>query len=493
MASIQQNNPPTVMVDVASVVVDEEVRQRSYLDKDIEALAESIARNGLIHPITIRQDNSLVAGRRRLEAHIIKGWPTIRAQYFEHLDTVSAYRVELEENLKRKRLSWQDEVRAVYCYHQMRKQTCGEWTIMATAGDISMSKSSVHRYLTIADFLGDEEVMGCTTVDGAFNLIRGRAERASAAAASRGLEILNAMPTIASAAVTKEARTAAISNLFKQDLNPSSEALVDAGIEAIEKGKMAEQSLHEAHLAEDAATAPGTYIITGDFHEWAESYEGPPFDVLHVDFPWGKGYKGSNSRKTGRAHIVPTYADDPDIFWSLLETLLTWQDKLAYPTSHMLLWFDHLYYAPIVETVQASGWTLVQPHPLVWHKPGQGVAADTKRRPRHIYEAALLFARGDRKLVRLGQDVYVGRADEKLHINQKSQAMLRAFLSMLVDEHTAVLDPTCGSGSALAVARQLGAYRVLGVESEEGNAKVARFIMNRDAWVMDGLTFDEEE
>ena len=50
---------------------------------------------------------------------------------------------------------------------------------------------------------------------------------------------------------------------------------------------------------------------------------------------------------------------------------------------------------------------------------------------------------------------------------EKSQAMLEHFMRMVVDEGTRMLDPTCGSGSALRAADRLGAREVLGLERDE--------------------------
>jgi ParB family transcriptional regulator, chromosome partitioning protein len=44
---------------------------------DIEGLAASISDVGLLHPIVIRQDGLLLAGRRRLEACRLLGWDAI--------------------------------------------------------------------------------------------------------------------------------------------------------------------------------------------------------------------------------------------------------------------------------------------------------------------------------------------------------------------------------------------------------------------------------
>jgi hypothetical protein len=468
---------------VANTIVDREIRQRTAI-KDLDPLMASIERDGLLHPITIHEDGKLVAGERRLEAHKRLGIPMIRAQIFERLKPQDAYRVELNENLARKNLPWQDECRAVLVYHTMKRQVNnGLWTVQGTATDLGVSKSAAQRYLTVAEYLADAEVMGATSIDGALNLIRGRAERATAAAAARGLDIAVAHVAIGKNA-TPEALTEHLSSMLQLDsAGEFSNATVDdAMFGAIEAGRVAEMSLQADLIREQAETAGDSPVITASFIEWAEAYEGPKFDVLHVDFPYGKDYAGSNTRMTGRAHIVPTYADSPDIMWELVETLLTWQDALAYEVAHLMFWFDMQYYQALVDSFTNSGWKLVQPHPLIWHKPYQGVASDTRRRPRHTYETALLFSRGDRKLCKLDQDVFVGRTDgdEKLHMNQKPQDMLRHFLRLLVDKNTTVLDPTCGSGSALAASLQLGAPRVLGIESDPENADVARHVVSRD-------------
>lgn len=473
---------------VDKVYVDREIRQRTTL-KGIEELAAGIERDGLLHPIVVHEDGKLVAGERRLAAHKLKGWKGIRATVLERLPFDVAYRLELQENLQRRQLSWLDECRAVGVYHHMREQIAPGWTHLGTANDLGVSRQAITRYLTVAPFLGvpdsakvDQEVVDCQTLDGALNLIKGRAERAQAAAAARGIEVAGAtvrkvQQKIVKADMSAEEKSAAIMGLFgkrEQEPEPQTE---NADMDLIEAGRIAEEALKDFEAK--AAAANDQPVVTASFIDWIESYEGPAFDVIHVDFPWGKGYSGSNTRRTGKAHIAPTYADDPDVHWELLEQLLTWQDKIAMPVAHMLYWFDHQFYAPIVESITNSGWKLVQPHPLIWGKPAQGVAADPKRRPRHVYEAALLFSRGDRKLVKLDQDVYFGRKEENLHINQKSEDMLTQFLGMLVDENSAVFDPTCGSGSALAVARRLGSPRVLGIELDPENADVARHVLSR--------------
>jgi hypothetical protein len=71
----------------------------------LEALAASIQQHGLIHPIVIDQDGTLVAGERRLKACQLLGWGEIDVRVYEELTQEERWAIELEENLHRKDLS----------------------------------------------------------------------------------------------------------------------------------------------------------------------------------------------------------------------------------------------------------------------------------------------------------------------------------------------------------------------------------------------------
>lgn len=66
---------------------------------DIASLAESIKRHGLLHPIVIKTDSTLVAGHRRLEAVKSLGWDEIMVTVIDVADLLSA---ERDENTERK-------------------------------------------------------------------------------------------------------------------------------------------------------------------------------------------------------------------------------------------------------------------------------------------------------------------------------------------------------------------------------------------------------
>src|SRR5262249_24613261 len=59
-------------------------------------------------------------------------------------------------------------------------------------------------------------------------------------------------------------------------------------------------------------------IYTANFHEWAPKYPGPPFDFLHLDFPYGIG---ADRFPQGSASVHGGYDDRPEVFAALCETL----------------------------------------------------------------------------------------------------------------------------------------------------------------------------
>jgi ParB family chromosome partitioning protein len=93
----------------------EDIKVKKRIRKDlgnIEALADSMQRFGLLNPISITRKNVLIAGGRRLEAARKLGWRTINAVVVEIPSRISRLEFEVEENLQRQDFS-PEELRAV--------------------------------------------------------------------------------------------------------------------------------------------------------------------------------------------------------------------------------------------------------------------------------------------------------------------------------------------------------------------------------------------
>ncbi len=434
-------------VPYKDIHVDRENRQRSDLSK-IDELAESIKRLGLIHPIVITRDNRLVSGERRLtawahlsEEHdggVIGFFDNIPVHYVDELDEYELSAIELEENVKRSNIDWKDSAVAIFNYNKLRERDNDRWTHEQTADSLGMSPQQVSKWLQIAREIksGNTRILEATNPHQAYNIIQRKQQRAIDTELSQ-MDIV----TTPGGDIPKDNGTATTAP--HMDDKPAISAT-----NSVEKD-----------------------ILKKDFIKWLKTYKGRRFNFLHCDFPFGIGLHKS---KQGHAKDWTEYKDDPDTYWGLCNSLIENHEKILFPSSHIMFWFSMTYYTKTLGLFNQAGF-VVNPFPLVWHKTdNKGILPDAQRGPRRIYETAFIMSLGDRKIIKPVANCYGSPTEKSLHLSEKAEPMLRHFFTMFVDEQTEILDPTCGSGSALRAAESLEARRVLGLEIDPETVDVAR-------------------
>jgi ParB/RepB/Spo0J family partition protein len=111
---------------------------------NIPELAESINRLGfLIHPIVIDRNKVLIAGERRLRACKSLGHDRIECRYFDELDELRQTAIEIEENIKSKKMSLDEERRAIVRIHELGCASDPDWNQSKIAEHIGMSQQWV--------------------------------------------------------------------------------------------------------------------------------------------------------------------------------------------------------------------------------------------------------------------------------------------------------------------------------------------------------------
>ena len=408
-------------IAIADVIVVERLRVKPRSAADFHRIRTSIARSGLMHPIIIDRNHVLVAGEGRVIICRELGWTHIPFQYVDEIDYKTRRRLELEENNARQDLEWEDQHNGYIELIKMFREEKPNITLDELGLELNLTGASISRHLLYEETKDNAAV--------------------KAAAKSNGLQ-----------------------------------AAVNVAVRVRERERYDTTISCVLTSRKDTPLSP---IITTDFNLWAPTYKGPRFNLIHCDFPYGiDAHEHAGQSRS----YMPEYVDTQGVNAQLFRTLEIHLDRLCAPQAHMFFWFSP---SLIPETRAALGrlegfvW---EPHPLIWQRgENEGIAPDPARRPRRVYEMAFFGWRNDRKIIRTKANSIVAPTERQRHPHEKSERALRHFFEMCVDANTSLLDPTCGSGSALRAARALGAGHILGLESNPDYANEARISLEKSA------------
>lgn len=433
------------LVSINEIKVSENFERSRKEFGSIEDLALSIERFGLMHPIIVTRELALVAGERRLRAMKKLHKTEVPVHFVDQLNEFELRAMELEENVQRLNMTWLEEANSVLDYHEHRAKGDADWTYELTADSLGMSEWMARGRIQVAREIrrGAADLAKCDNLSTALNILKRKAQREFDDEAEKFL------------------------------------ASADEALVGVSKATAEEIHTHVLAPLEENLRPAGADIINKTFQEWLKEPTSIKYNVLHCDFPYG-----INIHKSGQ--IAPGqweeewYDDSADVFFQLCNALLESSDKILTTHAHIFFWYPTHKYTEIVKLFSQQ--FVVNPVPLIWFKSDStGILPDPKRGPRRVYESALLMTRGDRTIVRAVNnciDVAAARADAE-HPSEKPAAVVHHFLRMLVDEHTDLLDPSCGGGSALSVAEVLHARHVTGIEPNSVHAETARKRLQR--------------
>ncbi len=432
-----------------------EVKARSSLG-DLTDLTTSIKNVGLIHPVIIDRDGTLWAGERRYQVHVNLGIPSIEVRYLDDLSELEKMALEVDENIRREEMPWQDVCRTVKRYHEKAIATFGQWSQDKTADTIGQSRAQVAKLLIVAERLDDMRVGGAATLQ---------------TAAQQAMRLND---------LAREQETQAIVSAIFEAPKPKTHE--DIGTAAEHPSATASRP-----KADDIAAQ---HILTASFLDWAPKYSGAPFNLLHCDFPYGIDFQDSEQGGKGSRGL---YEDGPEVYFALLDCLLRNRQRLLSNNAVCIFWYSRKFYDQTRSAFTGAG-AQVWHNDLIWHKTdNKGIVSDVSRYPRHVYETAMLVRFGDPKVAKVKADIYGAPTvrEPNAHASEKPQPMLQHFFEMYVDEYTRMLDPTCGSGSSVRAALALGAGSALGLELDPQYAEVSRGRLAdqlRKARLTEGLT-----
>jgi hypothetical protein len=471
------------MIDPTTIKVEN--RQRREVVIDDQFLASIKGR--LINPIVLRRgerggDIFLVAGGRRLEALIRLGISPLientHYRFFDNLSPTEAQIIELEENIKREDLPWRDQIRAFGTLHHILSLEANgnPWPIDATGQRANIQRTTAYRWYFLFKNLNSPLLKDAVGIDQGYSILQIHAERK---AADLVTSLINIGKEQFDHAQTKQ-------NPVPSDNTVGIDPIPIPGFPDPNGGPIPEQASDESGVpmagpqplpAPRPPDPPPTFVVNLDFLEWLKTYTGPKFNVIHIDFPYGIDWESFNASGKIQEKADGNYDNSKDLYFKLLDAFCYNLDRFVSYSAHVMFWFPMDYYEKTRLELEKCG-LAVNKYPLVWMKSdGMGImpGAQTRLYPRRLYETAFLCTRGGRTLVRASGNAYAApHATNPLHPSHKPEPVLRHFFSMLIDETSDLFDPTCGSGSSLRVANDLGARTIFGLEIDPKFAATAQ-------------------
>jgi DNA modification methylase/ParB-like chromosome segregation protein Spo0J len=453
---------------------DIKVSQRVRKDLgDIPELANSILRVGLIQPIVLDNDNNLIAGGRRLAAHIHLGRTEIEFITYDQADEITRKDIELEENLRRKDLEWPEEVLAIKKLYELRRERYGgdelelipgksilrsaEYSIRDAATELDRSKTAIAFDLSLAKGLEEFPEI---------------AEEKSKSAAWK--RYLRAKQTVIRAAQAQRTRVENIVPI--KDDNDDEE---DPADRIIDTNAASAPVAHEPRPQIKKIGWPGHGMLyLADSLELLPRMQAGTIDLIVTDPPFGldlfrEGQATSGARLA--QHAGSMYDDDAFKVMNMLDKVVMHCARLLKPNGHAYFFFHMTKYEEMYIMLrkhfgnrQGSTDFAIEETPIMWIKNTPGIG-DPNEKWVYAYEPCFFVNRG-RHLIKPQAFNYL-RYDtippnQKVHPTEKPSALLRHLISASALPGEVVLDPFAGSGSTLVACVELGC-KFIGVEKHE--------------------------
>jgi site-specific DNA-methyltransferase (adenine-specific) len=426
---------------------------RSRVDfGELEELASSIQRLGLIHPPTVSVDDNgsiiLIGGGRRIAAMRLLGCEEIPVIRREQLTAHEIAEMEAEENFNRKNMTWQENALLIARTHELKVIagiTDDSWTMKRTGALFGLSAASVSHCTQIRQYLisGDEAICNAPSIKAAYDILLKRREDQAAA--------LSAQMTVSPKAVLGNFQPIGDLNaLLDGPSNPdvfSSSNLDSLLGPAPQKDTILDQVEFEI----------SKMVLLGDCLTIMPQLNEGSVDHIVTDPPYGIDLDNLDTIKNLDT-VVDTHDREQNI--SMFEPFLEQSYRLLKESGFVVLWYDMDHHNRLQDIATKIGFT-TQRWPIVWHKLHPCRNNAPKKNFTKNVEFAMLLRKGKAALVEPSTTCVVaadGSVDRKMYDNPfaKPAAAWRFILEKVAFKGQIVFDPYLGQGSSALAAIDLG-------------------------------------
>ena len=319
---------------------------------------------------------------------------------------------ELDENIIREDLTWQERAQALADIHNLRKSQNPTQTFKKTSEEITKKsgantnrlQTTIRESTIIAEHLDD--------------------------------------PAIANARSAAEAHTL----ILRKEENKALAAL--------------------ARRQQSRMVNPDLIVRQGDLLEIMPILDPDQFDLILGDPPYGIGADSGGFRD--RTVVHHNYDDDIDTSRTLQQCILTEGFRLTKPRANIFMFTDIAHWEWLQRVSAQIGWTPFR-RPLIWGKSdSEGLAPWGTSGPRLTTEFIFYATKGRKGLLASPIDYQrVNRVprNERIHAAEKPVELLRKLIECSTLPGDKILDPLCGSGSTLIAAKETQ-RRAVGIEKD---------------------------
>ena len=406
------------------VIVPEDRVRQEFKKKDLDELVESIKDKGVLQAGVCRIGPTgeiiLVAGERRLKACELA---EVNYKYTlsNETDPFRILEIELEENLRRVNLTFQEEAEGVERLHAIEQEIHGATKFGASGGHgvkdtaqlLGKAVGTVQEDLEIAAFLEFDEVRNARNKTEAKKVIKRLKEEYVQGEALR------------KARAKEDTEAGVVSTEIPEGLSDTEKAAIEF---------------------KEKVNYFSTRVVNDKMEDTLLNEDDNQYSVVFFDPPWGVDFDNV-SEKNGSKEM---YKDSPEEFRKRLSGWLSLLYRKMAENSHLYMFFGIVNYEFVYTSLEAAGFTTNR-MPIIWYKQGAHRTRTPDVWPGRSYEPIAYARKGSKILIRKGApDVAITPAPtptmKKSHPSAKHPDVYIDLIKRSCIPGDKILDPMCGSG-----------------------------------------------
>lgn len=359
---------------------------------DLTDLKASIKSRSLIHPISVDQENNLIAGGRRLAACIELGVKEVPVVIHKIEGELDLREIELLENVHRKDLTWQERARLEQRIFTLKCEKDPEWNKTRQAELMGGSRGSTIRRLEMAEVMDAiPELADCKTEDEAYKKYKRLEE-----------------------------------DVIRQQLETSASVSVK----------------------NMAAKARSAYHV-GDAFEGIKKVPDGSVHFAEVDPPYAVDLDRRKSRNQDTEQIEAYNEVPEDKYLDFVLEMAKEVYRTLFADSFAIWWFGSSWHDPVRQMLEIAGFK-VNEIPAIWYKGTVGQTASPDTMLGSSYEPFYVCRKGSPKMAKPGRSNVFAYSpvapQKKIHPTERPLDMMVEILETFTYPGGVMVVPFLGSG-----------------------------------------------